>query len=83
MRTVVMALAIVLAATPAAGMTVCEDDECTVTERGQSRKMTPKEVDRHMRKSNLATVEQLKCKYSDDAEKCEAALSTLRRLFVY
>ncbi len=82
MRTIIIA-ALLLAASPAAAMTVCEDGECTVTERGVSRKMTPKEVERHMRKGNLQTVDQLHCKYSDDAEKCEAALSTLRRLFVY
>jgi len=82
MRSFLLVLAI-LSAAPAAAMTVCEDGECTVTECGATRKMTPKEVDRHMRKGNLATVEQLHCRYSDDAEKCEAALSTLRKLFVY
>ena len=74
---------IIVAASPVVAATICENGECTVTERGASRKMSAKEVDLHMRKGNLATVEQLHCQYSDDAAKCEAALSTLRKLFVY
>ncbi|TQI72906.1 hypothetical protein FHT98_0626 [Bosea sp. AK1] len=61
--------------------TSCTGDSCEVTENGQTRRLSKKEVDRHYRQQNTNWLGNIKCGYSDDRPACEGHTKELKRLF--